>query len=57
MDKVLRRFDILAVLLVLLEVHTVPINLTIQGLKAKLIIEDIIKQNYAIEGLIVERPA
>ena len=35
----------------------VPISLAIQGLEAKQIIEDIIKQNSTIAGLIVERLA
>ena len=49
--KVLRRFTILAILLVLVEVYAVPISLAIQGLEAKQIIKDIIKQNYTIVGV------
>ena len=55
--KVLGRSATLAVLLILIEVHVVPISLTIQGLEAKQTINNIIKQNYTIAGLTVERLA
>ena len=53
--KVLGRSTILAIPLVLVKVYAVPISLTIQSLKVKQIIEDIIKQNYTIAGLVVKR--
>ena len=53
--KVLGRSTILAIPLVLIEVYIVPISLAIQGLEIKQIIENIIKQNYTIAGLIVKR--
>ena len=53
--KVLGRSATLAVLLILIEVHVVPISLAIQGLEAKQTIKDIIKQNFTIMGLTVER--
>ena len=55
--KVLGRSTILAIPLVLVEVYVVPTSHIIQGLEAKQIIEDIIKQNSTIAGLIVERLA
>ena len=53
--KVLGRSTILAIPLVLVKVYTVPISLAIQSLGVKQIMEDIIKQNYIIAGLIVKR--
>ena len=53
--KVLGRSIILAIPLVLIKVYVVPISLAIQSLEVKQIIEDIIKQNYTIAGLIVKR--
>ena len=53
--KVLRRSTILAIPLVLIKIYIVPISLTIKSLGVKQRIEDIIKQNYTIAGLIVKR--
>ena len=53
--KVLGRLAILAVPLVLVEIHAVPTSLAIQGPEAKQTMEDIIKQNCTIAGLTVER--
>ena len=53
--KVLGRFAIPVILLVVVKVHVVPISFTIQGLKAKQTMEDIIKQNYTIERLAQKR--
>ena len=53
--KVLGRSIILAIPLILIKVYTVSVSLAIQSLEVKQIIEDIIKQNYTIVGLIVKR--